>query len=78
MFVAPSPTAYRDRDAALAAVTAKVSGWLSELTYTYELGTVGDGAALMLQKSIEDLLSSQYVFVIDTSHQLHELYYWSR
>jgi len=33
----------------------------------------------MLEKAIDaDLLSDQYVFVIDSSNNLHQLYYWSR
>src|SRR4051794_26403596 len=40
VFVAPEPVAYGDRESALAAVTANVAGRLSELTYTYQLGTV--------------------------------------
>jgi|SRR5689334_21211812 len=76
---APPPVAYSDRESALAAVIAKVTDSLADLNYTYHLGTVGDGAALMLEKAIDaELLSDQYVFVIDSSNNLHELYYWSR
>ncbi|MET7279029.1 hypothetical protein ABZS29_12425 [Kribbella sp. NPDC005582] len=79
VFQPPPPVAYSDRETALAAVIAKVTDSLADPTYTYHLGGVGDGAALMLEKAIdEELLSDQYVFVIDSSNNLHELYYWSR
>ncbi|MFB6726092.1 hypothetical protein ACFCV3_38330 [Kribbella sp. NPDC056345] len=79
VFVPPAPVAYRDREAAIAAVVAAVSQRLTETFYTYQLGTAGDGAAVMLQADLDvDTLSSQYMFIIDTSLQLHQFYYWSR
>ncbi|WP_165952834.1 hypothetical protein [Kribbella albertanoniae] len=48
-------------------------------SWRHRLGTAGDGAAVMLQADLDvDSMSSQYMFIIDTSLQLHQFYYWSR
>ncbi|GAA1697489.1 hypothetical protein GCM10009745_49610 [Kribbella yunnanensis] len=79
VFVPPAPVGYGNRQSAIDAVAAAVARRLGETFYTYQLGLVGDGAAVMLQADIDaETLSSQYLFIIDTSMQLHEFYYWSR
>ncbi len=79
VFAPPMPVAYRDRETAIAAVVEEVARRVADTVYTYRLGTAGDGAAVMLQADLDaETMSSQYMFIIDTSMYLHEFYYWSR
>ncbi len=79
VYVPPEPTRHRDIGSAVAAVIAEVSSRLNQLEYIHQVGTVGDGAAIMLHTDIDETtLKSQRIFMIDTSFGLHDFWYWDR
>ncbi|WP_433019516.1 hypothetical protein [Kribbella sp. CA-294648] len=82
VFVPPEPQNHRNLQSALAAVAEQVAVKVPrerDRSTEYRLGTVGDRAGLMLQNTIGgDLLSSQYLFLVDTENTVHSCYWYSR
>ncbi len=80
VFVPPEPRAHPDRHAALDDIASQLADALRKYdgSYSYRVGTVGDGAGIVLQKTLDDLLSSQFVYMFDTRNSVHAFFWYRR
>lgn len=77
VFVPAEPRAHPDRGSALADMADRITTSLGNATYTSRFGTVGSGAGVLVEQTIDDLLSSQYVYLLDTGNAVHDFYWYS-
>ncbi|GAB2978978.1 hypothetical protein GCM10023080_050420 [Streptomyces pseudoechinosporeus] len=80
VFVPDEPCAHTHRESALADIAHRITDKIhdKDKTYSRRLGTVGAGVGIMLQKMINDLPCSQYIYLVDTEHSVHAFYWYSR
>ena len=80
VFVPPEPRAHPDRQSALGDIANQLANALRnyDKSYSYRLGTVGVGAGIVLQKTLDDLLSGQYLCLLDTRNSVHAFFWYSR
>lgn len=80
VFVPDEPTLHPDSGSARADIANRITNALQSVgrTYSCRLGTVGADAGIVLQKAIDDLLSSQYIYLLDTENSVHAFYWYSR